>query len=421
MTQGNWQSSGGWPPAQHPWSQQSWQPNQSAPAQQAHVGSNPAARPAQPPYQPQHAPYLPWRPNSSQQPIGGYAPQPQQFAPPVGLPSYLAARPTPSGAQPGQYYQPGFYPPPKRRGVSRLVLLGALSVVFLAIGLGFLGSFGGGDTDTPTADLPYQNEDYQVPEADTNPPGIPAPETNAQVQQYLVDNPVYLTTVGRPVECEVGAVDPAATDAQLQAQLNDYMACLMRVWGPTLEEAGFEAVRPTVTVYSSPVQTPCGDVEMNNAAYCAGDQQVYVASDVLDIAPRLLQSQPFMIETVLAHEFGHAVQARTGILVSEFIMEDSADTDTERFQWSRRLEVQADCFAGLFIGSVSDSWQLTDLNLSAVGDLMYEIGDDQLSGDPNVVGNHGRGASRQFWVEEGIENTDVGVCNTFSADEDSVR
>lgn len=268
----------------------------------------------------------------------------------------------------------------------------------------------------------YQNESYQVPAADRNPPVLPQPKTMAQADQWLKVNTLYAQSVANPVRCDMGDIDPArASKAQLQAHLNEMMGCLLRVWGPTIEAAGWTATRPTVTVYSTPVKTKCGDMSMSNAAYCAGDQQVYVASDVLDIIPRSLASSRFQIETILAHEFGHAIQARTGILVSEIILEQRSDTKAQERQLSRRLEVQADCFAGMFASSVRQSLQLSTQDLGNVVKLTFAIGDDQLSGKPGIEGDHGHGSSRQYWMEQGLSGSQVGACNSFTANESLVR
>jgi len=95
--------------------------------------------------------------------------------------------------------------------------------------------------------------------------------------------------------------------------------------------------------------------------------------------PSELRSSRFIVEVIVAHEFGHAVQARTGILSAAHGLSDAATTTTDSNQWSRRTELQADCFAGLFIRSVSKSAGISQQDLDNIATLMVAFGDDSLS------------------------------------------
>ena len=194
----------------------------------------------------------------------------------------------------------------------------------------------------------------------------------------------------------------------------------MTVWEPPVTSAGFQLPRPPVYVYDQPIRTACGVMKEVNAAYCAGDQRVYYAQPLLRAFPTSVQQTPYAAETIIAHEFGHAVQARTGILISEAAWEqNSGEADANAF--SRRLEVQADCWSGQFINSVGTSVGLDDNDVQQLSLLFYSIGDDQLSGDPSIEGNHGHGDSRRSWFLEGIGTTSMGACNTFDAPAAAVR
>ncbi|MGO4957233.1 neutral zinc metallopeptidase [Luteococcus sp. Sow4_B9] len=276
----------------------------------------------------------------------------------------------------------------------------------------------------PRASTPpgtYQNDDYVVPPVSRNPPPLPEPETYEEATQLLEANPLYSTQVPRPVRCEMQEIDVAnASRAELTGHLNEMMGCLMRVWEGPLSQSGFQAVRPSVTVYSNPVTTKCGKLPMQNAVYCGADQQVYYAQDLPRVIPRDLRNSRFITESVVAHEFGHAVQARSAILVSELAWEEKSNKSKE-LQLSRRLEVQADCMAGLFLGSIQQSTSMSDQELQNVGKLFYSIGDDVLTGRAGYEGNHGSGESRLAWTRTGLDSTSVGACNTFAAPASKVR
>lgn len=280
-------------------------------------------------------------------------------------------------------------------------------------------------SSTPTASTGagYQNADYQVPQVDTNPPALPEPETYGEAEDLLTSNRLYDQTVAKPVQCQMSDIDLSrASKDQLQSHLNELTGCLMRVWGPTLKSAGYTAVRPSVTIYSGSVTTQCGKLPDENAVYCGADQQIYYAADLPDLIPSELQNSKFITESVIAHEFGHAVQARSGMLISESALADQAESKSTQYSLSRRLEQQADCFAGEFLSSISQSTGMTTTDLTNIQKLFYSFGDDQLTGNPYVVGNHGHGEDRAGWMNSGMTTPQLGrACNTFTAPATSVR
>ncbi len=267
----------------------------------------------------------------------------------------------------------------------------------------------------------YQNEDYQVPGVNPAPPDVPMPETYGEARTWMEDNPIYRQDIAVPVRCDISAVNLMNSSVgQLQDHMNELMGCLMRVFGPPMEQAGYTPVRPSVTVYTTQIQTPCGAMPMQNAAYCMADQQVYYAANLPNIVPPQLQSADFVVESVMAHEFAHAMQARTGILISEMAWQQQVDKATA-LELSRRTEVQADCWTGQFMQSVAQSVGLSEPDEAAIGQLFYAIGDDSLTSNPDVVGNHGRGATRQAWYQQGLRNTSMGACNSFTPASNQVR
>ena len=151
------------------------------------------------------------------------------------------------------------------------------------------------------------------------------------------------------------------------------------------------------------------------------DQRIYYAKPLPKIFPKDLQGQKFLMEMVLAHEFGHAIQYRTGIGISSMALEQKATTKAAANVYSRRLEMQADCMAGIWVNSVGDSQGLSNSDLDALKQIAYNIGDDVLTGKQNIDEGHGLGRSRQGWFTTGLGSSQVGVCNTWVAPASSVR
>jgi predicted metalloprotease len=317
--------------------------------------------------------------------------------------------------------QNAMYRPPQQpqpRNPLRTVLI-ALLAVCLVTGAAIVAvnMLKGGDNQV-TGD--YQNEGYQPPAADRNPDPVPVPAKSA-FTSTMEDNAFYAQTVPAPVRCEVSELKPTtASVSAKEKHLNALTACLMRVWDTSVQKAGYTLPRPTVTVYTSEVTTKCGKSDDKNAFYCAADQQIYFADDILEILPTDLASNRLALDIILGHEFGHALQGRTGILMAaKYVMYDLPEHDAYVYQ--RRLEMQADCLDGIFLNSVGQSLAITTSDREDISQTFYNIGDDVLSGKSTVWGNHGLGRNREAWGDKGLATTSVSACNTFTASDASVR
>jgi predicted metalloprotease len=357
-------------------------------------GAYPAAPPSASPWQ--AAPPQSWAP-------------PQSFAPgyqgPVG--SY------------GQYgFQPGTYPyppvaPPKESHVGRALLFLLVMAILVGVAVPVISAL---------TSAGYANSSYVPPVPNVNPPSLPKVSNAATAHDTVTASSLYGQSVPNPTKCTVTSIDlSAASESELQAHMSDVVACLMRVWDTTVTKAGFEMPRPPVIVYSAAISTACGKLPTMNAAYCGSDQKIYYATDLPQAIPSGLRSSRFIVEVIVAHEFGHAVQARTGVLTAAHALGDAATSQTEANEWSRRTELQADCFAGLFIRSVSKSAGISQQDLDNIAALMISFGDDSLSKNSGVDGGHGLGADRKYWMQLGLASTTVSACNTFVATSDAVR
>ncbi|MBK8459074.1 MAG: neutral zinc metallopeptidase [Micropruina sp.] len=280
------------------------------------------------------------------------------------------------------------------------------------------GTTTGGTTTTP----PVQEDPYTAPPPDMSPPKLPAPETYTEATAWLEKNAVYKASITAPTTCAMKPIDAlGASTAELEAHLQALTACLMRVWEKPLTAAGYVLPRPPATVYTSPINTACGKMEKVNASYCGADQRIYYAKPLPRIFPENLQRANFLMEMILAHEFGHTIQARTGIIISELAWEQKVGKPDANV-YSRRLEMQADCLAGMFTQTVAPSQGLSADDIARLKVLAFNLGDDVLSGDPAIDSGHGRGKNRQAWYTRGLDGSlSIGQCNTFTVAASSVR
>ncbi len=373
------------------WRQQQW--GASPP-----YGQPPYRQPGYPPPAPGASPYG-GNPNS----WGSYG-QPQFGRPAFGGP-HLG---------PPQYGPPRV-PGPRRRGPLRLLLVALIGISLLALA----GLMLSGMTSEQSA-VAYQNDDYQVPPPDRSPPPLPVPQTYDEATALIARNPVYDQMAPLPVRCNSQPINVrTASDDQLKEHFEGLMECLVRFWQPPVTSAGFIIVRPSVTIYGKEMTTKCGKSGVN-AFYCSADQQVYYSAQLPDAVP-IVRGDKWAADVVMAHEFGHAFQARTGILISSLALGANANDKSVQLEFSRRLETQADCLSGMFIRGVSQSLGVQQSDLDGIQQTYVAVGDDTLTGKPNIVGNHGRAKSRKYWGDTGLGTSQVGKCNTFVASAGLVR
>lgn len=343
---------------------------------------------------------FPHQPFGSQQ-FGGQQYGTQQFGNPWrGVQQFPTPLPVPA-------------PAPRKASILPAVLIVAVALVAV-IGMVKLASDGGSGERPSTR---YQHEDYQIPPAAQEHPALPWPSTDADIKNWLENNALYSQQVAVPVRCELGAFDhTTATSDQKKAQLEKTLVCLVRVWGPTLEAAGFTITHPTVTMYDAPIQNACGKAETHNAFYCGVDQNLYFATDVHEILGEKA-GDPWAYEAVMAHEFGHSVQGRAGIIPAKALKAQQATNEAGQLEPTRRNEAQADCLAGLFFNSVHESMGLDDDQVSGIGGFFGQIGND----DPSRLSSHPQPPTRARWFGRGAGSTAISVCNSYVAPLDDVK
>jgi predicted metalloprotease len=210
-------------------------------------------------------------------------------------------------------------------------------------------------------------------------------------------------------ECRSGEDANEREDCRIVGVVNSVQA----YWSRALR--GYE---PTQTVFfDGTLQTGCGPATAEvGPFYCPQDRKVYIDLGFFD----QLQSQlgarggPLAEAYVIAHEYGHHVQNLTGVL-------QSAGRDTGPQGGQVRVELQADCYAGLWVGNALDTGFIEDITRQDVADALdaaAAVGDDRIQSraQGRVIPEsftHGSGEQRQSWFVRGIEATGPQSCDTF--------
>jgi predicted metalloprotease len=235
--------------------------------------------------------------------------------------------------------------------------------------------------------------------------GGPATADNSQVQQ----------------ECKTGADANAKVDCAAVANIDSIQA----YWKSELPKLGKQYVAVPTVWFSGQVSTGCGAATSDSGPfYCPTDKRVYIDLSFYEDLQKQFGAEGglFVNAYVLAHEYGHHVQDLLGI-------ESQVHTRQGPTSDSVRLELQADCFAGVWAkhatepgadGSPALISEITTDDFERALDAASRIGDDWIQ--KNLGGGtvqqdkftHGSSAQRKKWLTTGYQTGDPNSCDTFS-------
>ena len=194
-----------------------------------------------------------------------------------------------------------------------------------------------------------------------------------------------------------------------------------RVWGEIFQRAGKQYAEPNLVLFSGRVQSACGFASAAAGPfYCANDQKVYIdLSFYRELGERFKAPGDFAQAYVVAHEVGHHVQNLLGIM-DKVKARQSRAGEREANGLSVRLELQADCLAGIWASFANQERRILEPGDVEEGlNAAAQIGDDTLQkrAQGYVVPEgftHGSAEQRVRWFRRGIETGDLKQCDTFS-------
>ena len=201
----------------------------------------------------------------------------------------------------------------------------------------------------------------------------------------------------------------------------DYLTAIaddvQRVWRREFSASHLTYRRARVVLFSSKVKSDCGEHEDAGPFYCPADQTVYLDlrffTNLLDRAGAGSAAQAYLV----GHEFGHHVQQLLGI-AGAVADANEADPGGKNAR-SVKVELQADCLAGVWGRSAYPRSELTVADLYQALKAAEVIGDDYLqraAGDvvDSAAWTHGSSQQRKYWVRTGYETGRPSSCNTFA-------
>ncbi len=214
---------------------------------------------------------------------------------------------------------------------------------------------------------------------------------------------------------------PAPTDESGRF-VSVVLASTEDVWSQTFQQAGRTYSPPKLVLYSGRIDTACGlGAAATGPFYCPGDHRLYIDLGFFELMrERLGAPGDFAQAYVIAHEVGHHVQNLLGTMEQM----DRARQRASGQQYnalSVRLELQADCYAGVWANHSQQArnW-LEDGDIGEGMDAASAVGDDRLQKQSQGVVTpesftHGTSAQRVRWFRTGFESGRASQCDTFSA------
>jgi uncharacterized protein len=217
-------------------------------------------------------------------------------------------------------------------------------------------------------------------------------------------------------------IDPAGDpERELRREISQVLAKTEDTWAVLFRNMNSQYQQPTLVLFRGSTPTACGTGRSAMGPfYCPGDQKVYLDMAFFgDLQKRFRAAGDFARAYVIAHEVGHHVQNLMGISKKTDALR-SRMTETQYNRVSVRVELQADCFAGVWAHHANRAKPFIEAgDIDEALNAASAIGDDRLQqqSQGHVVPDsftHGSSAQRVRWFKTGFESGDLKACDTFA-------
>lgn len=419
----------------------------------------------QQPYPPQAPPPPPGQPHPQPPPPPGQPRQPagrQPYSQPPPPPPPQARQPWPQ--QQGPQWNPPPPPPPppgphrqwpqpprKKSGGGAIAVVGAVlgsvAVLFvlLVVGAALLKGGSGDERSTPIAiptytppkldpirptRRPTQSDTYSPTQSPTetattddgqddqtvNPPA------KVELNTSLKQNTMYRAGALPRTNCRGGNAS-IFSHSQLKALILKTGKCMDQAWGPVLQRQGINWSPPGYAIAAKRGRGACGDYPSPGNIvpyYCPRNNTIYASTSAMSkgngnaVGYGQILSWNGAIISMMAHEYGHHVQNITGLMDSWWSTTLKSSSKGGKLALSRRLELQATCFGGMFMRAVATSYPISTGNRSKLFWFYSRVGDW-----PGYPRDHGSPPNNHRWFRQGWERQQAFQCNTWMASSSS--
>ncbi len=217
---------------------------------------------------------------------------------------------------------------------------------------------------------------------------------------------------------------PTPRTAERNDEMKQFVSTVLAetedVWSGIFQANGKQYPEPTLVLFDGQVKSACGFASAASGPfYCPGDQKLYIDLSFYDeLSRRFGASGDFAQAYVLAHEVGHHVQNIVGVL-PKFNQMRQQMGQADANAMSIRVELQADCFAGVWAHFTAQKGLLEKGDAEEAINAANQIGDDTLQRRTQgfVVPdsfNHGTSEQRVEWFGRGLQSGKLEACDTFN-------
>ena len=216
-------------------------------------------------------------------------------------------------------------------------------------------------------------------------------------------------------------------ETQEESELAEFASVVLKeteiVWSDLFEEQGLQYEYPSLILYTEYVETACGNADSSvGPFYCSGDNSVYIdLSFYNELKDKFGAPGDFAMAYVIAHEVGHHVQNQLGI--TDQVMKLRNQLSEKEFnEYSVRMELQADYFAGVWAHYIESANLLERGDIEEALNAASAVGDDRIQ--EKALGyvipdkfTHGTSEQRMRWFDKGFESGNFDNSDTFNTND----
>lgn len=326
-------------------------------------------------------------------------------------------------------------------------VFGSLAALFvlIVIGAAMLKSSSRSETTTPIAIPTYEPSEStsddpdpfptrsetqdatptpsEQPSEEEEPDTTVTPPPKVTLNTSLKNNTVYRAGALPRLTCRAGNAN-IFSHSQLKSLILKTGRCMDQAWRPILEKQGIEFSAPNYAIAAKRGRGACGDYPSAGSMvpyYCPRNNTIYASTSAMARGNGNARGYGQIITwhggiiSMMAHEYGHHVQNITGLMNSWWSTTLDSTSQSGKLALSRRLELQATCFAGMWMRSVASSYPVNTANRSRLFAFYGQVGDY-----PGWPRDHGKPVNNNRWFRQGWERSQAYQCNTWMASSSTV-
>lgn len=247
----------------------------------------------------------------------------------------------------------------------------------------------------------------------------------ALVAMYFGVDPSVVLNMGQGLQQNAPQQEakPIPADDPMAKFVAKVLASTEDTWGKMFADSGKEYQAPKLVLFTGQIGTACGSGQAAMGPfYCPVDQKVYIDLDFYqEMKTRFHAPGDFAQAYVIAHEVGHHVQNLLGISEKVQHARQQARSEAQSNQYSVRLELQADCFAGVWANHADGENRILEAgDVEEAMTAAAAIGDDALQKQAQGYAvpdsfTHGSSEQRMHWFNQGLNTGSLKQCDTFKS------